>query len=163
MIYRIKKGTELHNRVLIFIGESDKWIIIISLINDIFDCDITNIGWYPKLNKIKSLKINYENLPEDKKEYFNDKGWLLPNNKYYNKWVSVVDKINLHSIEDNYMNRFLLPIFINPKIFLDTSKFDLLIKIDELKDKDSSNVLDYIAFERFYEKTNLEEFPNYDI
>lgn len=159
MIYRVRKGTTLHNKLLEYIAESDKWLTISSLLDNIFECDMSKVGYYTKLNQSKSLKVNYQNLPKSKQQYFDRTGWLLPNNEYYDKWMLLVDKINPNNIEKDYLNHFKLSIFIEPQCFIDINNFDLLIKVKDLLPKDEHNSDEYKVLEDFYETTTLEDFP----
>lgn len=159
MIYRIKKGQELHNKVLYYISETDKWIMAFTLLDDLFDFKITEVGIYSKLNEKKSFKVDLEKLPKEYHKVFDKNGWLLPNNKYYNKWKNLVDKFNLHTIKKNYLNQFVLGIFINPDIYLDRDNFDLLIKVDSVSPLNSENSHEQKIFKKQFELTELEEFP----
>lgn len=159
MIYRIKKGQELHNKVLYYISENDKWVMAFALLDDLFDFEITKVGIYPTLNEKKSFKVDLEKVPKEYQKIFDRNGWLLPNNKYYKKWKSLVDKFNLHSIKKDYLKQFVLGIFINPEIFLDNNNFDLLIKADSVSPLNSENSHEQKIFKEQFELTELEEFP----
>lgn len=159
MIYKIKKGKELHNQVLFYINESDKWSIAFNTLDSIFDYPISKVGIFPILNEKKAFKIDLTNLNDRYKKFFDRNGWLLPNNKYFKNWLLVANKLDLKSIGKNRLDEFKLKIFVNPKIFLDLPNFDLFIQADSVIPRNKENEKEYLVLDEFYEKTSLTELP----
>lgn len=159
MIYKVRKGNELHNKILFYIKDSTNWVVAFNTLDEIFNYKISEVGIFPILNEKKSFKIKLANLDVQYKKYFDTSGWLLPNNKYYKQWINVVNNLELKSIEKDFIDKFKLKIFINPKIFLDLSNFDLYIKVSDVFPRNKENEKEYILLDKFYEKTSLTELP----
>lgn len=159
MIYKIKEGTIYHNKVLSYINSITKWDYVMLNINDIFDYDIKNSGFYAQLNEINSLKVTIEKVPDDKKKYFDKSGWLLPNNKYYTRWCEFVESLDLYSFDENKLEQLKLSIFKKPVLYLKIETLDLYIETKGLKKVSNQNKEEYLLLKEYYELTDLTKLP----